>query len=63
MEGIHVYGKGVRNVYSKGGMSVCYIEMNNEYIKGRVNGYQIVPIDGYDRSRTKCYRTKITLFK
>jgi hypothetical protein len=34
-------------------MGGSYIEMSDVYVKGRINGYQIEPIDGYDRSRTK----------
>ena len=29
MEGINIYGKGVRNVYSKGTVNGCYVEINN----------------------------------
>jgi hypothetical protein len=35
VEGINVYGKGVRNVCSKGRMGDCYVEMSIVYIKGR----------------------------
>ena len=64
MEGINVYGKGVGNVYNKGAMDGCYEEMNNDnvYVKGRVNGYQIVPIDGYDRLRTNAARQTAPYF-
>jgi hypothetical protein len=51
LEGINVYGKGFRNVYSKCGMGGSYVEMNDVYIKGRVTGYQIVPIDGWYGAR------------
>jgi hypothetical protein len=57
-----LHGKGVRYVYTKGAMGGCYVDINNVYLKGRVNGYQIVPIDGYDIPRIKCHRTNISLF-
>ncbi len=62
MEGINIYGKGVRNVYSKGTVNGCYVEINNVQVKGRVYGYQIVHVDNYDRLTTKCRQANITLF-
>jgi hypothetical protein len=37
-------------------MESCYVNINIVYTIGRMNGYRIVVIDGYDRLRTKCHR-------
>jgi len=52
LEGINVYGKGVRIVYRK----FCYrwlLSGDKQCLsEDRVYGYEIVPVDGYDRLRT-----------
>ena len=61
----YVYTKGKLNVYlhipiingcHRGKTEGCYVDTNNVYVC-RMNGYQIVLIDGYDRLETKHHGT------
>ncbi len=47
----------------QGQMESCYININIVYILGRMNEYQRVVIDGFDRPRTKCHGTAKTHFE
>ena len=63
------YGTGVTNLQGEdntGGYNknidrrvrtkTCNVETNNVYMISRINGYQTVLIDGYDRPKTKMPR-------
>jgi hypothetical protein len=44
------------NGYSKGKIESCYKDITLFiYTIGRINGYPVVVIDGYDRPRTNCH--------
>ena len=54
---INIYNIPIINGYPRVKMEGCYVDTNYVYVISRMNGYQIVLIDGYDKPETTCHGT------